>query len=119
MQTFKHSTGFLLLGTVVFLLIGVRQDLLIYTAAMLVFIALGCWWWGRFANFEQTPLQHVRTLVFALAIAGGGSYLVFGPVKDALTPEQGALVWEDFDPEAYARYRAEGRPVLLDFTAVW
>ncbi len=119
MQTFKHSTGFLLLGTVVFLMVGVRQDLLIYTITMLVFVALGCWWWGKFATFEQTPMQHLRTLVVALALAGGGTYLAFGPTQNALTPEEGSLVWENFDPDAFARYQAEGRPVLLDFTAVW
>ncbi len=119
MQTFKHSTGFLLLATVVFLMVSVRQDLLLFTVAMLVFVALGCWWWGRFATFEQTALQHLRTFVVAVAIAGAGSYLMFGPVQRAFTNEEGSLVWEQFDPERLARYRAEGRPVMLDFTADW
>jgi len=119
MHTFKHATGFLLLGTVVFLMVGVRQDLLLYTVAMLVFVALGCWWWGKFATFEQTSLQHLRTLVVALAIAAGGSYTVFGPLKNSLTPGEGLLAWEMFDPERLARYQAEGRPVMLDFTAEW
>lgn len=119
MQTFKHSTGFLLLATVVFLMVSVRQDLLLYTVAMLVFVALGCWWWGKFATFEQTTLQHLRTLVVALAIAGVGTYFVFGPLKSALNPEEGLVAWEKFDPDAFARYQAEGRPVMLDFTAEW
>jgi cytochrome c biogenesis protein CcdA len=119
MHTFKHATGFLLLATVVFLMIAVRQDLLLYTVAMLVFVALGCWWWGKFATFEQTPFQHLRTLVVALALAGGGTYVVFGPVKSSLDPEAGLLAWEKFDPDALARYQAEGRPVMLDFTADW
>ncbi|HUR28249.1 MAG TPA: hypothetical protein VM509_08675, partial [Planctomycetota bacterium] len=95
------------------------QSLLIYTVAMLVFVALGCWWWGRFATFEQTPLQHARTLLVALALAGGGTYLTFGPLQRSLNHREGSLVWEDFDPDAFARYQAEGRPVMLDFTAVW
>lgn len=119
MHTFKHATGFLLLGTVVFLMVSVRQDLLLFTVAMMVFVALGCWWWGKFASFEQTTLQRLRTLAAALVIAGAGTWFVFGPLKSSLDPRGGNLVWEDFDPEKFARYQAAGQPVMLDFTAEW
>lgn len=120
MHTFKQATGFLLLGTVVFLLIGVRQDLLLFTAAMLVFVALGCWWWGKYATFEQTSLQRARTLIVALCLAGGGAAFAFGPLRNAMTPgASGELAWEDFDPHSFERYQREGRPVMLDFTADW
>jgi thiol:disulfide interchange protein len=80
---------------------------------------LGCWWWGKFATFEQTSLQHMRTLVVALALASGGTYFVFGPLKQSLTHSEGSVAWEMFDPALLARYQAEGRPVMLDFTAEW
>jgi thiol:disulfide interchange protein DsbD len=119
MHTFKHATGFLLLGTVVFLMVSVRQDLMLFTVAMMLFVALGCWWWGKFATFEQTSFQRARTLVVALAIAAGGTWFVFGPLRSGLDPHEGSLVWENFDPEKFARYQAAGQPVMLDFTAEW
>ena len=66
MQTFKQAMGFVLLATVVFLMVSVRQDNLLFVVAMLVFVAIGCWWWGKFATFERTTLQRLRTLAVAL-----------------------------------------------------
>lgn len=36
-------------------------------------------------------------------------------------PQQtgGEILWQDFSPEAVVRLRAEGKPVFIDFTAVW
>jgi len=46
METFKQAMGFVLLATVIYLMISLRQDLLLFTATFLVFVAIGCWWWG-------------------------------------------------------------------------
>ena len=100
-------------------LAAVSQDLMLFTVAMMLFVALGCWWWGKFATFEQTSFQRARTLVVALAIAGAGTWFVFGPLRSGLNPHEGSLVWENFDPEKFARYQAAGQPVMLDFTAEW
>ena len=118
MQTFKQSMGFVLLGTAVFLMVSVRQDNLIFVVVMLVFVAIACWWWGKFATFEQTTLQRMQTLVVALAIAGGGAWISFGWLRGA-TEGDAKVAWEQFDPGALERYRVDGRPVLMDFTADW
>lgn len=118
MQTFKHAMGFVMLATVVFLMMSVRQDNLLFTVLMLVFVALGCWWWGKYATFEQSSFQRWRTLAVSLVIAGVGAWFAFGPFRGALTGESN-VAWEEFDPVALAEYRDDGRPVLIDFTADW
>lgn len=121
METFKHLMGFLLLGTVIFLMISLSQDLLIYTVAFLVFIAMACWIWGRYATFEQNLRQRLGTVVIALAVIAVGARLSFIDLHDFFegTEGEGHLVWEEFDPERLAAYHAEGRSVFLDFTADW
>jgi len=49
---------------------------------------------------------------------------VLAPGKLAHAPETGATaasqgVWEPWSAQAVARYQAQGRPVLVDFTASW
>ncbi|MCE9593685.1 MAG: thioredoxin family protein [Planctomycetes bacterium] len=117
MKTFKHLMGFLLMGTVIFLLISVRQDLLLLTATLLVFVALGCWWWGNFATFDQTPAKKLATLGFAAAIVAGGAWFSFGTMRAWFSPVE--TDWETFDPRALERYHDEGRNVFVDFTANW
>lgn len=117
MRTFKHLMGFLLMGTVIFLMISVRQDLLLFTTTLLVFVALGCWWWGNFASFEQTPLKKLATLGVAAGIVAAGAWFSFGTMRGWFSPVEAE--WEEFDPLALERYHAEGRNVFLDFTANW
>ncbi|MCK6445875.1 MAG: thioredoxin family protein [Planctomycetes bacterium] len=117
MKTFKHLMGFLLMGTVIFLMVSVRQDLLLFTATLLVFVALGCWWWGAFATFEQTPIKKLGTLAVAAGIIALGAWFSFGTMRGWYAPVDSE--WEEFDPVALERYHAEGRNVFVDFTANW
>jgi thiol:disulfide interchange protein DsbD len=124
METFKHLMGFLLLGTVVFLLVSVRQDLLIYTVALMIFVAMGCWWWGKKATFDKSTAQKLVIFATSVAIIALGAWFSFGPLQNTLDPKPRAnsgehLTWVDFDPVKLEQYHAEGRPVMLDFTADW
>jgi suppressor for copper-sensitivity B len=119
MQTFKHLMGFLLLGTVVYLMTSLRQDLLLFTVAFLLFVALGCWWWGKFATFDQTPGKRLGTLVASVAIVALGARLSFVDFKGLFSKEGGDVAWVDFDPELFAKHQADGRNVFIDFTANW
>ncbi|MEO6710332.1 MAG: cytochrome c biogenesis protein CcdA [Planctomycetota bacterium] len=121
MNTFKQATGFMLLGTVVFLSISVKPDLMVPMLALLVFVALGCWWWGKYATFEQTGTARLGTLLTALAITAGGAWVCFAPLKTALSHEVGSesLTWYEFDPVEFERLHQAGTPVMLEFTADW
>jgi thiol:disulfide interchange protein len=122
MQTFKHLMGFLLLGTVIFLMVSLRQDLHVYTVAFLVFVGLACWIWGRYATFDQSRLRRLGTVATVLLVLSLGAQASFVTLRNFFAgPGEGAghLVWEDFDPVKLQRYHDEGRSVFVDFTADW
>ena len=123
METFKHLMGFLLVGTVVYLMISLDQTLLLFTVMLLVFVATGAWVWGRFALRARSSAGRVLVLASALLIVGAGAYLSFHTLRNAVQPPavaaDASIAWEPFDPVKLAQYHREGRSVLLDFTADW
>ena len=69
METFKHAMGFILLGTVVYLLTVIEASFVVPTVALLFGLWAACWWIGR------TPLTaplgtKVRAWAEAAAFAG-------------------------------------------------
>lgn len=118
MDTFKQSMGFVLLATVVYLMISLRQELMLFTVAFLVFVGLGCWWWGRFSVRATNKGRRLATLAVAVGIAaiGGRVSLVDFP---SLFETDGTHEWEEFDPAVFAEHLDAGRSVLVDFTANW
>ena len=122
METFKQAMGFLLLLTVVYLMISVRRDLLLFTNAFLVFVAVACWYWGRFAKFGQKPVKRWATVVVTVAILGLGAQLSFGTMQGAFAPGEpgeGHIDWIEFDHEALEEHIKAGRTVFVDFSATW
>lgn len=122
MDTFKQVMGFVLLATVIYLMISLRQDLLLFTATFLVFVAIGCWWWGRFATFDQSVAKRYATLVFAVLIVAGGARISFADFRGLFAVEAAGPAgetWEDFDGERLVRLLESGRSVFVDFTADW
>ena len=59
MNTFKQITGFILMGTVVFLLAAFTEEpwteYMVAVLAVLLFIALGTWWIGRTSVAAELP----------------------------------------------------------------
>ncbi|HEY3379360.1 MAG TPA: cytochrome c biogenesis protein CcdA [Armatimonadota bacterium] len=123
METFKQIMGFLLVGTVAYLMISLDHQLLLLTVILLVFVALGAWIWGRFSLQPRSAVGRTMVLASALLIVGIGAYLSFHTLRDVLQPATGtavtALTWEPFDPVKLHQYQQEGRSVMLDFSADW
>jgi len=117
MDTFKQAMGFVLLATILYLMISLRQDLLLFAVTFLVFVALGCWWYGRFATFEKTTPHRMAHLAVALLIAAGGARFAFVEFPGVFENESEG--WVAFEPDAFQRHLDEGRPVFVDFTADW
>jgi thiol:disulfide interchange protein len=114
METLKHLLGFVLLGTVVWLFSSLNADYFIPTLAMLFGIWFACWLIGYVP--EYAPLQN------RLAAWGGGiavatvvGWLSFA----ALAPSASPLPWQPYSPQALAIARAQGKTVMVDFTANW
>ncbi len=117
MDTFKHAMGFVLLLTVVYLMVSLRQDLLLFTVAFLVTVGIGCWWWGRFAPRAASKGRRLLTLLVAFAIAAGGARVSFVEFRGLfLASEDG---WTAFHPDVFGEALEDGRNVFVDFTAEW
>ncbi len=121
LETFKQALAFPLYATVVWLLwvFGQQKDMNALAVLMLglTLFSLGAWAWGRAAM-----RQRMGGRVFGgLAMAGAVAMAVLGNVSRGTASEEtaGAIAWEAYSPARVAELRAEGRPVLIDFTAAW
>ncbi len=114
MDTFKQAMGFVLLGTVVFLFMSIKQDYLVPTFALLVGIWLGCWWAGR------TPLTaEIGQKLIAWVVGGALAALVGLFAFSWLVPGDDVLPWQPFSRASLVQLTSEGKTVFVDFTADW
>ncbi|MEW6752865.1 MAG: thioredoxin family protein [Candidatus Latescibacterota bacterium] len=128
MVRFEELMGFLLMGTVLWLLwvLGrqVGVDGVIWTAGFLLCVALACWLVGRLLDLRSGRLR--RSVVWALAlllVAGGWNGLVAPAMKGGPSAAADALPavgdWQPFAAQRVQDLVAAGRPVFIDFTADW
>lgn len=131
METFKQFMGFILLATMVWLL-SVYGALtgpsgMTWFLAFLVLLGFIAWLHGRFLGLASSTQRRLIVWgVSAMLLAWGYSGLLSGTME----PEDGAhtggvevtkggIAWEPFSHEALDRAMADGRTVLIDFTADW
>jgi thiol:disulfide interchange protein len=133
MESFKQFMGFLLMGSVVWLLwvlgLEVGVDGLALMLGMLVLIGLGGWIWGRWGSLTRTPVIRRIAMATALLIIVGST--VFGvrtihqlpSAANAATgskeTKSGGIRWEPFSLARVEELRRAGKPVFVDFTAAW
>jgi thiol:disulfide interchange protein len=84
----------------------------------LLLLAVAGWFLGRW------PAQRWATAVAALILLCVVGISAFAPGKLAAAPEvqsgvQTQELWEPWSQDALSKYQAQGRPVLVDFTASW
>jgi thiol:disulfide interchange protein DsbD len=125
MERLKQFMGFPLLATNLWLLWVIQNQrgveavlLLLMLFLMLAFFA---WVYGSLA-----ARAHALVLLLVLLLAGGATIAVarmiqrVSPVYEGVhSPTLNGLSWTPFTPQALASLRAEGKPVLVDFTASW
>lgn len=134
MESFKQFMGFLLMGSVVWLLwvlgLEVGVDGLALMLGVLVMIGLGGWIWGRWGGYDRTPLTRRIALTTATVVIVGSAAAGVDAVRrlppptaaavGASTGKNGAgIQWETFTPARVAELRRAGKPVFVDFTAAW
>ncbi len=116
MDTFKQAMGFVLLGTVAFFFSFLQKDYLVPTFILLLGLWAGCWWIGR------TPFTAELGKRLAAYAVGGAVALVIGLFAfgklDFKSPAD-KLAWEPFSRERLDQLLAEGKTVMVDFTADW
>jgi len=128
METLKQLSGFILLGTVVFILSFIEPAAVVPTVLLLVGIGMACWLVAR------TPLTaEVRDRLQTWAMAGA-VLLLFGVASfgwlypDVMRPRFGdghgrMAAKEGWAPFSLSRLQRvaveEGRTVIVDFSANW
>ncbi|HKY02324.1 MAG TPA: thioredoxin family protein [Burkholderiales bacterium] len=121
LQRFKMLMAFPMFATVVWLLwvLGrqVGVDVVSAMLALLLVLGFAIWVWsspliaGRIRFWFGVPALLLLGATFAWAVP-----LLDTNKKIEAQVEAG---WEDWSAERVAAYRAEGRPVFVDFTAAW
>ncbi|NLX94648.1 MAG: hypothetical protein GXY83_00590 [Rhodopirellula sp.] len=149
METFKQIMGFVLMGTVVFLLTFISWEYVVPTVALLFGIWFACWWIGR-TPFTVDSATRVRAWLSAAAITGVAWLVSFGWLAGIMEgrfedridrriaerlAETGAsgvamgptrqtthtddLPWQAFTRANFEQLVDAGKTVLIDFTADW
>lgn len=142
MQTFEQLMGFLLLGTVIWLVNPLPNQIggrgLLWTLVFLLFVALGVWFYGRveFGASADKKLKNYGAAAFC--IVAGWLLSFSGNRGIAVLIEQqrelrlgGTIAWDNLDWSdddipwvPYTRQRAlmaveQGYTVFVDYTADW
>ena len=113
METVKQVMGFLLLATVVYLFNTMSARYFVPTLALLVGLWFACWWIGR------TPLTAAPRWQFAAWLGGPAVAVLVGWFAFTVMLEESKIVWQPFSPESVQRAQAEGKTVMVDFSANW
>ena len=113
MELFKQGIGFVLLIIAVKLIGALPQ---IYRTNVLYFaVVLGfcIWMWGGWVSFNTKPARKwiIRITAVIIVFAAGWVFLP--------TPAGEPIPWQDYDATVIDSALAEGRPVLIKFTADW
>jgi thiol:disulfide interchange protein DsbD len=93
-------------------------DVLLALLLCFLLLAIAGWFLGRW------PAKRWATVVAALIVAAVIALSALAPGKLAQAPESastqpGQTGWEPWSAAAVSKYQAQGRPVLVDFTASW
>ena len=128
MARFKTAMAFPMFATVVWLVWVLGQQVGIDGAAALlavrVVLAFALWVFASFgARRWSGGIARVAAAALLLAV-GAWAWPALQSAEDshrseAATPSATAGAWQPWSPEAFARVRAEGKPVFVDFTAAW
>jgi len=132
MEKFKIAMGFPMLATVMWLFNVAASTYgknVLWLGIFLVLVAFAAWIFGEFFQRGRQRKGIALALVLILLIGGYAFALekeldwrapfmettAAGSLKEA--PD--GIDWQRWSPEAVAKARSEGKPVLVDFTADW
>jgi thiol:disulfide interchange protein DsbD len=134
MEHFKHAMGFPMLATAVWLFtltVDHYGDVL-WLGFFLVLVALALWVYGQFVQRGESRRGLALGIVAVLLATAYGYGLErkqhwrqprpptpAGAGEEILKEGPDGIEWHRWSPERVQKARAEGRPILVDFTAKW
>lgn len=136
METFKEIMGYVLLGTIVFILTYVDTELVVPTITFLFGLWPACWWFGR-VPFTAPKSKKIRNRFGAVcfaALIGLFSFTWFADLMesrfdkrvrqivvamDGIGSETIDESGDVFTKSRLDKFLNDGRYVMVDFTADW
>ena len=132
MEKFKIAMGFPILATAfwLFSLVSIYYgDRAWWLGIFLIIVSLAAWVFGEFVQ-RGSRRRGLAWAVVLILLVGGYVSVVEGHLRwrefeqetTGATPQKenaDGVDWQRWSHEAIAKARAEGRPVLVDFTAKW
>jgi thiol:disulfide interchange protein/DsbC/DsbD-like thiol-disulfide interchange protein len=123
MEALRQFMGFLLMGTVIFLVYVfgalVGTDDVPMLLGVLLLAALAAWIFGRGTPPVHNPGTRLFSLLAALLLLGlaaaEGARLTYDVPTSSATQDG----WQVYSPDAVQAALKQGRPAFVDFTAAW
>jgi thiol:disulfide interchange protein DsbD len=122
MEVLKQAIAVPILATVIWLVwlftTGSGANALLGLLGGFLLLAVAGWIMGRWPAKLPATVTALAVLIVALALP---VYAVrtFGVAPGAAVGQGAGNAWVPFTPGVVEKYRAEGKPVLVDFTASW
>lgn len=119
MEILKQAVSIPIFGTVIWLVWVFNQTAaassLIFLLSAFLLLAIAGWILGRWPAKSPAVLAAVLVLALAVAIP----IWALRTVSPSTVAHAQDARWQSFTPELVAQYRAQGKPVFVDFTASW
>lgn len=118
MVRFKQFTGFVMMGTVVWLLFiigGIDQTWQIPVLILLLALGLCAWMMANLTSPIDPASKRWRTYAFSLVVSA--PVFLFGLWMGQKVEER--MPWQPFSESTLVELRQQGKPMLIDFTADW
>ena len=122
MEILKQAVSVPIFGTVIWLVWLFTQsagaNALIGLLAAFLLLAIAGWVLGRWPAKPVATICAVLLLLAGVALPVYAAQYLLAPANPA-SATAAKTDWEPFSPDVVQKYRAEGHPVLVDFTASW
>ena len=130
MESLKQFMGFLLMGTVIFLLYVfgalTSNDGMIGMLGALLLVSVAAWIYGRWSSpVHSLPIKFVAFILALIFLAGGLGLALKSRTATTSSDDVGdgplseEVVWLPWSPEAVQNALDHGKSVFVDFTAAW
>ncbi|MCA9045313.1 MAG: thioredoxin family protein [Planctomycetaceae bacterium] len=111
MVKFKQICGFVLLGTVIFLMDSLDDKEILGTCVVLLGVGLGLWMLTNLVDQNSSFTAKVRNALLTIVVCG--PVIAWGVIPKM------EIESVPFSEARFNELRQQGKPILIDFTADW